>query len=59
MRKSNFFSKNKDVKTLFLNIHTGLGYLSYPKWRVTVSGELMFLEIYGNCDVTITVNLRL
>ena len=22
------------------------------KWRVTVSGELMFLESYGNCDVT-------
>ena len=27
------------------------------KWRVTVSGELMFLENYGNCDVTNTVSL--
>ena len=25
------------------------------KWRVTVSGELMFLENYGNSDVTNTV----
>ena len=29
------------------------------KWRVTVSGELMFLEIYGKCDVTNTVTLLL
>ena len=29
------------------------------KWRVTVSGELMFLESYGNCDVTNTVTLLL
>ena len=29
------------------------------QWRVTVSGELMFLESYGNCDVTIIVNLLL
>ena len=29
------------------------------QWRVTVSGELMFLESYGNCDVTITVTLLL
>ena len=26
--------------------------MSSFKWRVTVSGELMFLESYGNCDVT-------
>ena len=29
------------------------------KWRVTVSGELMFLENYGNCDITNTVALLL
>ena len=29
------------------------------KWRVTVSGELMFLDSYGNCDVTNTVTLFL
>ena len=28
--------------------------LSSSKWRVTVSGDLMFLESYGNCDVTNT-----
>ena len=33
------------------------GRASSSKWRVTVSGELMFLESYGNCDVTITVTL--
>ena len=32
---------------------------SSSKWRVTVSGELMFLERYGNCDVKITVTLLL
>ena len=26
-------------------------------WRVTVSGELLFLGSYGNCDVTNTVTL--
>ena len=25
------------------------------KWRVTASGELMFLESYANCDVTNTL----
>ena len=29
------------------------------KWRVTMSGELMFLESYGNCDVTDTLILIL
>ena len=29
------------------------------KWRVTVSGELMFLDSYSNCDVTNTVTLLL
>ena len=29
------------------------------KWRVTVSGELMFLESYGDCDVTNTVTFLL
>ena len=29
------------------------------KWRVTVSGELIFLESCGNCDVTNTVTLLL
>ena len=28
--------------------------MSSFKWRVTVSGALMFLESYGNCDVTNT-----
>ena len=32
---------------------------SSSNWRVTVSGELMFLESYGNCDVTNTVTLLL
>ena len=32
---------------------------SSTKWRVTVSRELMFLEIYGKCDVIITVTLLL
>ena len=32
---------------------------SSSKWRVKVSGELMFLESYGNCDVLITVTLLL
>ena len=27
------------------------------KWRVTVSGELMFLDSYDNCDVTNAVTL--
>ena len=34
-------------------------YESSFKWRVTVSGELMFLESYGNGDVTNTVTLLL
>ena len=37
-------------------------YLFQPisfKWRVTVSGELMFLESYDNCDVKNTVTLLL
>ena len=34
-------------------------FTSSVKWRVTVSGELMFLESYGNCDVTNTVTLLL
>ena len=29
------------------------------KWRVTVSGELIFLENYGNCDATNAVTLLL
>ena len=29
------------------------------KWGVIVSGELMFLENYGNCDITNTVALLL
>ena len=29
------------------------------KWTVTVSGELMFLDSYSNCDVTNTVTLLL
>ena len=29
------------------------------KWRVTMSGELMFLESYGSCDVINTVTLLL
>ena len=33
--------------------------MSSSKWRVTVSGELMLLENYGNCGVTITVALLL
>ena len=33
--------------------------MSSFKWRVTVSGELMFLESYSNCDVTNTVTLLL
>ena len=28
---------------------------SSSKWRVTVTGELMFLESSSNCDVAITV----
>ena len=32
---------------------------SSSKWRVTLSGELMFLESYSNCDVLITVTLLL
>ena len=28
-------------------------------WRVTVSGQLMFLESYGNCDVTYKLTLLL
>ena len=35
------------------------GDLSLSKWRVTVSGELMFLETYSNCDVANTVTLLL
>ena len=31
--------------------------MSSSKWRVTVIGQLMFLESYGNCDVTITVTV--
>ena len=33
--------------------------MSSFKWRVTVSEELMFLESYGNCDVTNAVTLLL
>ena len=33
--------------------------MSSFKWRVTVSGELMFLESCGNCDVTNIVTLPL
>ena len=38
---------------------TGHHFTSSFKWRVTVSGELMFSESYGNCDVTNTLTLRL
>ena len=34
-------------------------YESSFKWRDTVSEEIMFLESYGNCDVTNTVTLLL
>ena len=43
----------KFLRTPFFTEH--LEWLSSSKWRVTVSGELMFLESYDNCDVTITV----
>ena len=33
--------------------------MSSFRCRVTVSGELMFLESYGNCDITNTVTLPL
>ena len=29
------------------------------KWKIRVSGELMFLESYGNCDVKNTITLLL
>ena len=29
------------------------------RWRVTVNGELMFLESYGNCDVKNAVTILL
>ena len=34
-------------------------YKNLFKWKVMVSGELMFLESYDNCDVTNTVILVL
>ena len=46
------FSTNEHVK---IEPHNE----SWFKWRVTVSGELMFLESYGNCDVTNIVTLLL
>ena len=46
----------KFYRTPFLTEH--LQWSSF-KWRVTVSGELMLLESYGNCDVTNTVILLL
>ena len=67
------FSCGKFLRTPFLqNTSGGCFYKSYnlnhfkktggkssSKWRVTVSGELMILDSYGNCDVTITVTLLL
>ena len=57
----------KTCKQIFKNHVTHMSILNHYspvllssfKWRVTVSGELMFLESYGNCDVTNTVTLLL
>ena len=46
-----------DLVRLLKTIH--LSRKSSFKWRVTVSGELTFLESYSNCDVTNTVTLLL
>ena len=72
--KSNEYKdKEKDTqgKKIFFIVHTN--YLAFNKlwcsalyeflssfmWKVTVSRELMFLENYGNFDVTNTVALLL
>ena len=49
--------KNDDILLIIKNLNVVKA--SSFKWRVTVSGELMFLESYGNCDVTNTVTLLL
>ena len=47
------------VSNFYFKVNTFLQKLnmSWFEWRVMVSGELMFLESYGNCDVTNTVTL--
>ena len=51
------FANNANIKINCLN--NSNSHLSSSKWRVTVSGELMFLESYCICDVTNTVTLHL
>ena len=47
------------VSNFYFKVNTFLQKLnmSWFEWRVMVSGEIMFLESYGNCDVTNTVSL--
>ena len=51
--------KQKAFFIFFKGLSVAKTYLrpSSSKCRVTVDGELMFLESYGNCDVTNTVTL--
>ena len=55
-----FMKYKGNKKSIVYVITYGLKYTRSPlgslfKWRVTVSGELMFFESYANCDVTNTV----
>ena len=57
-RVNEMLSEQKRFSKMENQIQTAFEKSSF-KWRVTVSGELMFLENYGNCDVTNTVTLLL
>ena len=54
-----FWVLSKFQHNIKISIKTARVSRRSPRWRVTVSGELMFVESYGNCDVTITVTLLL
>ena len=43
----------------YIYLNPSLPHKSSFKWRAAVSGELMFLESYGNCDVPNAVTLLL
>ena len=59
LRRFNFVSRDVfSYKFCWYGISV-CNFVSSFKWRVMLSGELMFLESYGNCDVTNTPTLRL
>ena len=58
--KKHLIENNHNYKNVTIDLFPDSCFLTSSfKWRVTVSEELIFLESYGNCDVTNTVTLLL